>query len=407
MDTSKSNENNAKGAAIYGRVSSTEQAKYGYSLYDQVERLRDEARRRGYTDVYEVIDAGVSGTNFEREGLSKLLRLASERKIDTVFVTSLDRIGRNLIESLDYTQRLRELGVKIVAMGGEADIKTEDGLLTLTIQYLSAELENRRRTKSSIAGKVQSFKRKHWNKPVPLGYRKRMDGWIEKDPKWEPVIRDIFELILESKKTASTKKGVSYRAIARTISERHGEILSKPLTDYQIKQIARNPVYAGRAQCAGRATIRELGKPVVIEDPSLAFVNIKTFEEVQKIMRENQEKLQKKKTALDKFMEEHGIEVLPYLPRLAVLCPQCEHRMVRNGTLTQWGVTVCNYLCKKCKKQVRIPTKKDMERIQEWVSKREGNSLTQSNGNSERNTIPTTLDSFLLRRPNGLRSDEG
>lgn len=386
--TPKPDEKNRKGAATYARVSSGEQVKHGYSLYAQSERLREEARRRGYTNIYEVVDAGESGTNFEREGLSKILRLASEGKIDAVFVTSLDRIGRDLIESLNYVRRLDELGVKIVVMsGGETDVTTEIGLMTLTIQFPSAELENKRRAKFSIVGKVQSFKQKHWNKPEPLGYRKKADGWIEKDLRWGPVIRDVFKLFLETK---------NYQAVARMVNRRHGEVSQKPLTGHQVKQIVSNPVYIGKPQCAGKVVIRELGKPAIIEDSGLIFVDLETFEKAQEIIRENRKNFHKKMTVLDQFMEEYGIEVVPYIPRIAVLCPRCGHPTVRNGTLIAWGVTVCNYLCKKCGRQLRVPTKKDMERIQGWLSKREsGNGHNQFNGNSRHGTRPTTIEEFF------------
>jgi DNA invertase Pin-like site-specific DNA recombinase len=155
------------GVALYLRVSSNRQAEKGFSLQDQEERLMEEAKGKlKATRIYKIADAGESGTDFTRKGLNEILELAREGKIQHVLVTSLDRIGRDLIESLDYVRKLRSLGVKIMVAGTEADIATEEGLMMATIQFLSAELENRRRTKSSIAGRIQSFKSGRWGKPA-------------------------------------------------------------------------------------------------------------------------------------------------------------------------------------------------------------------------------------------------
>lgn len=86
-------------------------------------------------------------------------------------------------------------------------------------------------------------------------------------------------------------------------------------------------------------------------------------------------------------MSEYGAEVLEFIPDVAVLCPKCKGVMVRNGTLTVGDWTAHNYLCQKCKKERRIPTKGQMRRIQEWASKR---------GRASNNNRPITQTRFKL-----------
>lgn len=350
--------------AIYLRVSTDRQAEKGFSLQDQEERLTGEAKERlKASRIYKIVDAGESGTDFNRKGLNEILELAREGKIQHVLVTSLDRIGRDVIESLDYIRKLRYLGVKIIAAGTEADINTEEGLMTATIQFLLAELEDKRRTKSSIAGRIQSFKSRHWGKPVPKGYRKRGDGWIEKEPGWASFVKDVFDRFLKAR---------NYQIVKDFINKKYGDFLTKPITRHQVRQILRDPIYLGKPQYAGKTTV---------EDPSLAYVDPETFERIQELSgRIHRRHSHKKRDALQDLVREYGPDVLEFIPSTAVLCPSCNGMMVKNGTISIGKWTANNYLCKKCGKQRKVPTKGQMRGIQEWKSKQE--KLFQQGGES-------------------------
>jgi DNA invertase Pin-like site-specific DNA recombinase len=352
------------GAAAYVRVSTNRQAEKGFSLQDQELRLVDEARRLGVSSLYKISDAGESGADFTRKGLNKILELAGQGKIQYMLVTSLDRIGRDLIESLDYVRKLRGLGVKIRAAGTETDISTEEGLMNTTILFLSAELERRRITRSSTAGRIQSFRTKHWSRPrPPIGYRKGKDGWIEKELTWEPLIKRVYELYL---------KNANYKVAADIVNREFRAFLQKPLTHQQIRQIICDPVYVGKPQYAGKVTV---------EDPGLAYTDIWTFRRVQEISgRIRRKRSRKKKDALRDLLEKHGPDVLEFIPDVAVICPSCRGVMVRNGTLVTKEWTAHNYLCKGCGRQRKIPTKRQVKKIQDWASKQE--KLFQKEGES-------------------------
>jgi site-specific DNA recombinase len=62
-------------AAIYARVSTSEQARGGTSIGTQLERCRAEAERRGYEVVDEFVEEGVSGTKENRPERDRLLDL--------------------------------------------------------------------------------------------------------------------------------------------------------------------------------------------------------------------------------------------------------------------------------------------------------------------------------------------
>jgi len=67
------------------------------------------------------------------------------------------------------------------------------------------------------------------------------------------------------------------------------------------------------------------------------------------------------------LLEKYGPDVLEFIPGVAVLCPVCKGVMVKNGTISIGEWTAHNYLCRKCGKQRKVPTKRQMKKIQDWV----------------------------------------
>ena len=72
MSRKRGNGEGSKGAILYARVSTEEQAKKGYSLAQQLEALREYALREGYEVLEEVADPGQSGASLERPGMDRV-----------------------------------------------------------------------------------------------------------------------------------------------------------------------------------------------------------------------------------------------------------------------------------------------------------------------------------------------
>ena len=69
--------------------------------------------------VTHIIRETASGLDFDRPGLQKLMRLAERHEIDTILMTSLDRIGRDALKVLDVLETLDSYGVKLIIQGGD------------------------------------------------------------------------------------------------------------------------------------------------------------------------------------------------------------------------------------------------------------------------------------------------
>jgi predicted site-specific integrase-resolvase len=85
--------------AIYLRVSTTEQ-----TTANQRRELHAVAKRHGWSVVRVFEDAGISGAKGrkDRPTLDALLKSVARREVDMVAAWSVDRLGRSLMDLLDF-----------------------------------------------------------------------------------------------------------------------------------------------------------------------------------------------------------------------------------------------------------------------------------------------------------------
>jgi site-specific DNA recombinase len=102
--------------ALYTRVSTDEQAKSGYSLEDQLDKLESYAFQQGWEIVARITDDGYFGTDPTRPGLLEVLRLAQAGKIDAALATKRDRFYRSRLLRYATDQDLEDHGVQLLAL---------------------------------------------------------------------------------------------------------------------------------------------------------------------------------------------------------------------------------------------------------------------------------------------------
>ncbi|MEM3697091.1 MAG: recombinase family protein [Candidatus Bathyarchaeia archaeon] len=337
--------------AVYIRVSTPKQAKEGKSLKAQEMELRTVAKKIGASRAIFLIDAGKSGRDFSSRKLGVILALAAAGKIDKLVVSEIDRVGRRSLKLLGFLLQLRSYGVLIVTPTGELDLEKLADLVATTVKAFGAEEQNELRGYYALRSKVQSFLNRIWNLPVPLGYKKKKQ-WIEKNFGWDCVIKDVFTLFLRYK---------NYGVVADIVNRLHSSVLKKPLTRQQIRQILGNPVYIGKPRYFGEVVNRKFGE-VAVNDPNLAYIDEESFQKAAKIISILSKRYKRREDELEELLANCGLDILDYLPNVALLCPDCQNKMVRNGQV---------YICKNCGRQLRAIKKKAIERIREWVLKRD------------------------------------
>lgn len=336
-------------AAAYVRVSTGRQAREGFSLIDQVEKLRDLAKKLGISCIYWFIDAGKSARKheFNRMKLDRIMWLAKKSEIKVLLTVDIDRVGRECIGLLVYFFELRRLGVIIQTPEKPYDIKDLGDLIQLLIKAWIAEMENKRRTQAAKDGKTQAFKQKHWNKSVPKGYCKLNSGWLEKVAGWDAPISEIYDRFIIYR---------CYEEVKRKVNRKYSEILREPLTRHQVRRILTDSVYKGEPEHLGTK----------FTDPSLAYVDETKFQKVQEIIKRKQQVHRPKKGTVKELIENYGVDILQLLQYVFVHCPICDSKMVKNGTRMVGENLSHIYMCTNpdCRRQLLAPSKQEWKQIQ-------------------------------------------
>ena len=113
--------------AIYARTASHNET----ALEWQVQALQGLASYLSL-NVTHIIRETASGLVFERTGLHELMGLVEQHEIDTVLMTSLDRVGRGIPKVLAVLETLDKHGVKLIIQGGDT-VEIDDNPL---LKYL-------------------------------------------------------------------------------------------------------------------------------------------------------------------------------------------------------------------------------------------------------------------------------
>ena len=125
-------------AALYVRVSTDKQ-----TVENQVARLTEVAKARGWEIVATFNDAGISGAKErkERAGLDQLLKNASKGRFDVVMTWAIDRLGRSLVDLLATVQHLENCRVDLFIDQQSIDTTTPTGKLMFQMVGAFAEFE--------------------------------------------------------------------------------------------------------------------------------------------------------------------------------------------------------------------------------------------------------------------------
>lgn len=185
--------------ALYPRVSTAEQAKEGYSIGEQTERLRKYCEAMQW-DVYKIYtDPGYSGANTDRPGLQEMIKDVEAGLIDKVVVYKLDRLSRSQLDTLYLIEKVfLANGTDFVSMSENFDTGTPFGRAMIGILAVFAQLEREQIKERTNAGKEGRAKEGlfHGSKWVPIGYN-YVDGLLKINDFERMQIKELYELFLK------------------------------------------------------------------------------------------------------------------------------------------------------------------------------------------------------------------
>src|SRR3972149_2008399 len=140
-------------AALYTRVSTEDQAKEGFSLEAQIDRLRSYCQARGWTVYKEYVEDGYSGRDTKRPAYQKLL--GEINNWDVLLVLKMDRIHRNSRNFMEMMDELRRHNKEFVGMTESLDTSTAMGRFVVDIIQRIAQLESEQIGERVYAGMQQ------------------------------------------------------------------------------------------------------------------------------------------------------------------------------------------------------------------------------------------------------------
>jgi DNA invertase Pin-like site-specific DNA recombinase len=161
----------------YARVSLSEQAESGAGLAAQRSAIRDACRARGLTLAEIVEDAGWSGKNLERPGITDALRRLDAGEADGIVVAKLDRLSRSLIDFAGLMERARRKGWAVIALDLGVDTTTAAGELVANVMAAVAQWERRTigdRTRAAMAEKAAAGVRIGRPRSLPMSVVRRI-----------------------------------------------------------------------------------------------------------------------------------------------------------------------------------------------------------------------------------------
>ena len=266
-------------AIVYARASRDEEGKGAQSISNQLEIARSYAVKRGYEVAYEFVDEGVSGGNFDREGLNGVLMACS--KADVLIVKDLSRLGRSLRKVGAIIEYVISLGVRIVAVDDEYDSVEGEGF-SVTVKNLFNEYYLKDFKDKCRAIRNYTAKNKHMNYYPKYGYSFDKDGREIIDEYSAKIVRLIFKLAIKGLNCTKIAKNLNENSVL-TRSKYVSEVLGfKPLKKKNSIAWSGNAVWSILNDCEYLGhSVNLISRPkserIIVEKNHLAIVSEKEF----------------------------------------------------------------------------------------------------------------------------------
>ena len=308
-----------KKCGLYMRVSTEDQAREGFSLPEQKERLEAFCKFKGYeiVDYYE--DAGISAkTGNHRPEFERLKDDIKAKRINTIVALKLDRITRSIYDWENLMTFLDENNAYLDCVNDEINTTSANGKMISRLLMSVSQNEIERTSERTKVGMAGAIKNGHIPHKAPLGY-KHEDRKLVIDYSTKDIVVRIFELYYN---------GLSYKKISNLFNEE--KVLGRDnWRDSTIVTILENEIYKGDFVHGKRTN-----HPTFYEDVVEPIVSKEMWEDCQVKKKKNSKSYQRTLTYL-------------YLQKLR--CPKCGRILGGKATTKKNGKSYFYYYCSDCK----------------------------------------------------------
>ena len=312
-----------KKCGLYMIVSTEDQAREGFSLPEQRERLETFCKFKGYEIIDYYQDAGISAkTGNLRPEFERLKEDIKSKKINTIISLKLDRITRSIYDWENLITFLDENNAYIDCANDEVNTTTANGKMISRLLMSVSQNEIERTSERTKIGLAGAIKQGHIPSKAPLGY-KHENKKLVIDYSTKDIVVRIFELYYN---------GYSYQKISNLFNEE--KVLGKDnWRDSTIVGILENEIYKGDF-VHGKNTKH----PTYYEDVVEPIISKEMWEDCQVQKKKNSRNYQRTLTYL-------------YLQKLK--CPNCNRVLGGKATTKKNGKPYFYYYCHDCKIEFR------------------------------------------------------
>ena len=305
------------------RVSTEDQAREGFSLPEQKERLESFCKFKGYEIIDYYQDAGISAkTGNHRPEFERLKDNIKAKRINTIVALKLDRITRSIYDWENLMTFLDENDAYLDCVNDEINTTSANGKMISRLLMSVSQNEIERTSERTKVGLAGAIKCGHIPHIAPLGY-KHEDKRLVIDYSTKDVVARIFDL---------QYNGYSYQKISNLFNEE--KVLGKDnWRDSTIVTILENEIYKGDFVHGKRTK-----NPTYYEDVVEPIISKEMWADCQVQKKKNSRSYQRTLTYL-------------YLQKLK--CPKCNRILGGKATTKKNGKTYFYYYCNDCKVQFK------------------------------------------------------
>ena len=322
---------------LYPRVSTEDQSRFGHSLDEQEDKLKQLCNFKDY-EIYKIYrEEGVSAKNTNRPKFQEMIEDMKSGKINKIIVYKLDRLTRSIKDLENICTLLEEYDCSLESVAEEINTSTANGKFFIRMLTILAQLEIERTSERTKFGLVGAAKKGHLTGRPPIGYTK-LDNSKELiiDEVKADVVRRIFRLYLD---------GLSVCSICKLFNEE--EVLNKQWATTTVDKTLSNQLYIGNMVLGKRGK----GEKQIFENVVPAIIDKATFEMVQKRKQKNLKNFKRK---------------LIYIFMQKIKCPHCNKIMGGSSSTSRNKTKHIYYKCANCK--IRINENKIEKSLMKFLN---------------------------------------
>lgn len=198
----------------YLRVSTEAQTeKYGLDM--QKQKILEYCDREGVVIDKWYVDGGYSGSKLDRPDIQKLLDDSENGLIAKVFIYKLDRMSRDVIDTLNLLYRvLPKYGVQVISMTEDLRFENPMDKVMIGVNAIMGQYEREVIYMRTRAGMKERVKKGLWmgGGRVPWGYDyDRNDGILHPNPEQAEMVRKAYRLYIDGYSCSSISKMLGFK----------------------------------------------------------------------------------------------------------------------------------------------------------------------------------------------------